>query len=330
MIKRQRVVIQTLFFIVTAIAIWKYVYFVDTGSGRPDIIEIFCPIGGFYSLIMWVKTGLIDHVHPAGMMLILAGIITTLFCMKGFCGWICPVGTILDLLGFLREKTIGPYLIKVEVPTKIKLIIENLLGVIKFGVLGLLVYWILRLPGQIMPMIYQNVVLPEDVSLYKFWLDAFHGQHNLTLILITGILFLSFLIPRFWCRYLCPLGAFYGIFNLFSLLRLKKEDTCVNCGLCKKKCPMGLCPFTSKLLNNTKCICCLRCLENCPKDSITLSFLGFYKLKPLMYPLILSVLYLGFIGFAIENNAWHSHLDPQMYAQIFMQEGITKPWMKRP
>ncbi|MBT8763872.1 4Fe-4S binding protein [Desulfohalobiaceae bacterium Ax17] len=327
MIKKSRFIIRAIFFAIMFVAIIKYIYFVNTGHGRSDIIEILCPIGGFYSLVMWFKTGFVDHIHPAGMIFILAGIITTLFCMKGFCGWICPVGTFLDSLTFIREKIVGQNVPDINMPPKLKFILENFLYLIKFGTTVALVYFIVRLPGQIMPMIYQSTVLPEDVSLYKFWIDAFDGKHNITLGVIVGILVFSYFIPRFWCRYLCPLGAFYGIFNIFSFLRLKKEDSCTNCKLCNKECPMGLSPYTSKLLNNTRCIACLNAMEKCPNHSLSLSFLGIYKIKPIIYPLILVLLYLGIIGFAVQKDMWTSKLSPRMYAKIFMQHGIMKPWM---
>ena len=329
MIKKFRVIVRAIFFVVMVVAIIQYIHFVNTGHGRSDIVEIFCPIGGFYSLIMWIKTGFIDHLHPAGMIFILAGIITTLFFMKGFCGWICPVGTLLDGLTFTRGKIFHQNVPDIPIPSRSKTLLEALLSLIKFAIMIVLVYFILRLPGQIMPMIYQNAVLPEDVSLYKFWIDAFKGGHNLTLRIIGGILIFSYFIPRFWCRYLCPLGAFYGIFNIFSFLRIKKENNCTNCKLCDKECPMGLSPYTSKLLNNTRCIACLNAVEKCPGHSLSISFFGFYKLKPIIYPVILVLLYLGIIGFAVKNDMWTSKISPRMYAKIFMQHGIIKPWMTK-
>ncbi len=327
MIKKSRIIIRWIFFILIFVAVIKYVNFVNTGHGRPDMIEIFCPIGGFYSIIMWLKTGLIDHIHPAGMIFILAGSITSLFCMKGFCGWICPVGSFLDGLTFIREKIVGQNVPNINMSSKFKFILETFLSLIKFGVVIILVYLILRLPGQIMPIIYQRSVLPENISLYQFWIDMFYGKHNLALGIIVGILILSCFIPRFWCRYLCPLGALYGILNVFSLLRIKKETTCIDCKLCDEKCPMGLSVYASKLRNNTRCIACLNAMSECPNNSLYLSFLGSYKIKPIVYPLILLLLYLGIIGFAVKKDMWVSKLTPRTYAKTFMQYGIVKPWM---
>ncbi|MDQ7032575.1 MAG: 4Fe-4S binding protein [Desulfonauticus sp.] len=327
MLKKIRIVIQSIFVFIITLTVLNYIHFVNTGQGRPDLIEIFCPIGGFYNLVMWLKTGFIDHLHPAGMILILAGLITTIFWMKGFCGWICPVGSALDFLGFLGKKTVGNYTDKIKLPSSLKVLSIGILNLIKFGVTLALVYLIVSLPGKIMPMMYQNAILPEDISLYKFWIDALNGQHNLTLIIIFAILILSFIIPRFWCRYLCPLGAFYGLFNLISWLRLKKEDTCISCELCKKACYLGLSPCTDNLLNNTRCVSCLKCIEKCPKHSLKIHLTFVNNIKPILYPLVLIILYVGIIGLAIENNVWHSKISPQMYARLFVQHGLIKPWM---
>ncbi len=326
MLKKLRIGVQFAFFVLTVLVVIQYVHFVNTGHGRPDLIEIFCPIGGFYSLMMWLKTGFIDHFHPAGMILLLAGIISSLICMKGFCGWICPVGSFLDFLSFCRNKTVGKYLDNIKVSPKLKLYTERLLSLVKFGVAGGLIYLIVRLPGQLMPIMYQNAVLPEDVSLYKFWIDAYHGQHNLSLALVFIILLMSFLIPRFWCRYLCPLGAFYGIFNVISFMKLKRNDNCVKCKLCAKGCPVGLSPHTSKWLNNFRCIGCLKCIDSCPSKALNLSLLGSYQIKPLLYPLILLFIYGGIIALAIIGGIWHSQIPSHMYARIFLQHGIMKAW----
>ena len=88
---------------------------------------------------------------------------------------------------------------------------------------------------------------------------------------LLAILLLSLLISRPFCRYLCPLGAIYGLFNRFALLGLTCDaSTCVNCGACETVCPMGIDPRTQ--FDSTECIRCGRCVRACPTGSLARRF----------------------------------------------------------
>jgi polyferredoxin len=88
---------------------------------------------------------------------------------------------------------------------------------------------------------------------------------------LLAILLLSLLISRPFCRYLCPLGAIYGMFNRIALTHLDYEpDKCVNCGKCETVCPMGIDP--RKQFNSAECIRCGRCARTCPTDALNVRF----------------------------------------------------------
>lgn len=70
-------------------------------------------------------------------------------------------------------------------------------------------------------------------------------------------------IARSFCKYLCPLGAVYGILNKVSLYRIECDNSrCISCGKCSRACDM--CVDPSKNPNSTECIRCLQCINECP------------------------------------------------------------------
>lgn len=91
------------------------------------------------------------------------------------------------------------------------------------------------------------------------------------LILITVIV-LSILFYRPFCKWLCPLGAIYSLFNKISFLNIKVENSkCVGCGLCSGACKMDV--DVRKTPNHPECIRCGACMKACPKDAIHYQFM---------------------------------------------------------
>ena len=81
------------------------------------------------------------------------------------------------------------------------------------------------------------------------------------------IVILSMFVHRPFCKYICPLGAFYGIFQRFSFLKLKvEEDHCVNCGACVKHCKMNVDVLHNP--NSAECIRCGECTKVCPTGAL--------------------------------------------------------------
>ena len=80
-------------------------------------------------------------------------------------------------------------------------------------------------------------------------------------------------IYRPFCKYVCPLGAFYSLFQRISVIRMKVDSSaCVDCGACGKACPMNVDPRRSP--NNAECIRCGECLKTCPTHALSFTAAG--------------------------------------------------------
>ena len=87
------------------------------------------------------------------------------------------------------------------------------------------------------------------------------------------IVALSIVIHRPFCKYICPLGAFYGLFHKFSFLQLRcNKEACTNCGACSKICKMQVDP--SKKPTSAECIRCGDCVHACPTKALKMTFFG--------------------------------------------------------
>ena len=85
--------------------------------------------------------------------------------------------------------------------------------------------------------------------------------------LMALVLLSSVYIHRPFCKYLCPLGAFYALFQKVSVLRLKLDkEKCVSCGKCEKTCPMGV--AVTRDPNSAECIRCGACVRACPAGAL--------------------------------------------------------------
>lgn len=215
-----------------------------------------CPLGitqqalaGGFKAIAWQVWGLI--------------ILFALFCGRMICGWACPIGFFQDL----TDKIPFPK-IKKNICTHYLSYLKYLLGVLFVLVLpfytgyftekGVIAFCSLICPGNLM----EAVILPN--LLRGNWNNLALAANNSKFYWIMLLLLSTLFIYRPFCRFICPLGAFYGFFNKFALVGIKLDtEKCINCKVCLKNCRMDI-----KKVGDHECIGCGKCINKCPAKAI--------------------------------------------------------------
>jgi len=123
------------------------------------------------------------------------------------------------------------------------------------------------------PLVYRSInliVLPlvDQTALKLTAVPRFYdGSGLIATVFLTAIL-LNLIIPRFYCRFICPAGALFGVFSRFALWRIgQHSDECSDCHACEKHCE-GACSPTSQIRLN-ECVLCLNCLSDCRHGLMT-------------------------------------------------------------
>ena len=183
------------------------------------------------------------------------------------CGWLCPFGLVQDLLHkipFIRKIKTVPFDRYLRFVKYVILVVFVLaLPLFVRGESGYGTPWFCKLicpSGTLLggiPLVLKNPSLQRIVGFLFGW--------KIGILLL--IVFLSMLICRPFCKYLCPLGAIYGIFNRFSLYHYEIDASkCTDCKCCSKACPMGV--NVCQNPNSSECIRCGKCKEACPQQAI--------------------------------------------------------------
>lgn len=223
-----------------------------------------CPIGSLQSVIGSRKFSFSYYVFG---ILILFGVIFGRF----ICGFLCPFGFIQDLLYKIKTPKLKVPS-KVDKPLRYIKYIMLILPVIllpmfltnKYGIASpYFCKWICpagTLEGGI-PLVFKNQELQNMIGYIFNW--------KVLLLFITIIM--SILIYRPFCKYICPLGAFYSLFNKFSFYQMYVDkNKCVKCGVCEKNCKMNV--QVTKNINSLECIRCGECVKKCSTNAISCGF----------------------------------------------------------
>lgn len=224
-----------------------------------------CPIGSLQNFLGHRKTPRFPF-YVLGWLCLL-GVIVGRF----ICGWLCLFGLLQELL----YKIPTP---KIKVPEKLDRWLRRLKYVFLL-VFVILLPIILRDEMGVSAPYFCKWICPVGMAeggiplliLNKAMRPAAHFLYAWKLGILVVIVLLSIVIHRPFCKYICPLGAFYGLFHRFSFLRLNcDESKCVHCGLCARSCNMQVDP--SKHPNSAECIRCGECVAACPVNALSLSF----------------------------------------------------------
>lgn len=271
---------------------------------NPANPEAYCPMGGLQALTTFFVRGSLPC--SMSMVQIVMGIVlaaSVVLFSKLFCGYICPLGTVQDLLVKLRN-VIGWQGIEIKNGS----VADKVLRVIKYALL----FWIFYMTATASELFCKNL------DPYYAVATGFKGEITLWLSIVTVALVLicGFMINMFWCRYLCPLGAIsnslkfwgwivvlvaaYYVLGLlgvnvpwwillalfciagylleilcrrpkFQVLHIMKNDAkCTHCGICNKHCPYGIDVANSRngAVKSVDCTLCGECTAVCPTEAI--------------------------------------------------------------
>ena len=230
------------------------------------------PVNFILQLDPLVAVGTLLTTHTVYKGLIWGGvtIILTLLLGRFFCGWICPFGTLHQFIGYLGNK-------KRKTKAKIAANRYRKASVLKYfflfaflaGAAFPLGEKTLLLTGLLDPIpflhrSFQIVVLPlADRIPNLLWVAprVYEGAFFIGALFVT-FLSLNLMIPRFFCRFICPTGALLGLIAKFSIFRLgKKEAPCSNCLACETHCE-GACEPAGTIRIN-ECVLCFNCYAGC-------------------------------------------------------------------
>lgn len=220
-----------------------------------------CPIGSLQAVIGNWNFKFAFYV--AGFLVFVGALIG-----RFVCGWLCPFGLVQDLLH------------KIPFPKKIKTFRgDKLLRKLKYVILAV---FVILMPLYLVDIMDQGspyfckLICPAGtleggiplVLLNKSMRRAIGWLYVWKNVLLAVTVLLSILIYRPFCKYICPLGAIYSVFNPISVFKYRVDkNKCTQCGACAKVCKMQVNP--SKTPNHPECIRCGQCKKICPTGAIT-------------------------------------------------------------
>ena len=236
----------------------------------------------------------------AGIWIALIPVVLTLLVGRFFCGWVCPMGTTIDVCDrFTRRlrKKFSPRKRKTHHGKYYILIIVSLFAVFQLNISG----WFD--PISLATRTYSLVLHPyayflvghgfsaigdlnpqgpidnalQGIQQYLFHPTAPSGafyqpyflQHGLIALIFLTIVLLGLWQRRFYCRNICPLGALFALLSRFSPIRRRVNDTCTECQLCLKNCRMEAIGTGGKGTIRGECIQCFDCESVCPQEAIS-------------------------------------------------------------
>ena len=266
--------------------------------------EAYCPMGGLQAFATYLaQNSLPCSMSSLQVMMGLALVAAVVLFSKLFCGYLCPLGTVQDIIKRLRVK----FRIK-SVKIANGSVADKILRIIKYALLFLIFYMTVE----------ESELFCKNLDPYYAVATGFQGEITLwmSIVSICVLVIGSLVVDMFWCRYLCPLGAIsnslkfwvwigvlFGIYYAANVIGagipwavllgafciigyllevfnakpkyqilhvLKNESACNNCGLCQKMCPyhIDLRTFHNGKINHVDCTLCGECVAACANKAL--------------------------------------------------------------
>lgn len=219
-----------------------------------------CPIGSLQAVISGKEHSFSFYI--VGFLIFFGSVFG-----RFICGWLCPFGLAQDLLYkipfFQKRKNMPGHKILIKLKYVIFLVFVIILPMTVTNFIGQGDPWFCK---YICPSGTLMAGLPL-VGMNESLRNAIGGLFSWKIVLLMTIAIISLWFYRPFCKYLCPLGAVYSVFNPIALYRYQvKEEACTKCGKCQKVCKMDIKVWENP--NSPECIRCGDCIKNCPEKAI--------------------------------------------------------------
>jgi len=228
---------------------------------------------------MWI-VGLILLALPVLALALIAG--------RAYCGWICPMGTTIDVsdrLFFRKTKSrpitqrsrwkyyvLAAVFVSALFGAQLAYLMDPIVVLTRtltLAVFGPVTALANAVAGEYAYLQWRIAVLARLPQSPQVPQQAYFGMAWVALAIFVGILALGSVEKRFWCRNLCPLGALLGVVSRVPLLRRRVGDSCTSCKRCVRDCSTGAIeaedPKTHRI---AECIQCYKCAAVCPEEAV--------------------------------------------------------------
>jgi polyferredoxin len=253
--------------------------------------------------LVGIATAISTHTVYRHLIWSLWLIVPTLLLGRWFCNWMCPYGTLHQFIGWLfntrrniDKLAINRYrsIFQLKYIILIVLIVLAVFGSLQIGLLDPICIMYRTFTTTVAPAVDlasdHGVQSLDSHSLPSEWLRAvmfkpgapeqrvFYGAWFVGLVFLF-LVGMNLVIPRFFCRVLCPLGAFLGWLSRFALWRIDRDVTrCTDCNLCMAHCEGASDPQAA--LRKSECFVCFNCIDDCPEDALSFRFMPVKKPEP--------------------------------------------------
>ncbi len=270
--------------------------FIQTESKGND--ELGYPVRLFldFDPLIFVTTLFSAHAAAKAFYFSLVTIIVTFLFGRVFCGWVCPLGTLNNLIGSIRKKSATDLYVKgyrIKYYILIAILASALFTLQPVGIMDPLSLLIRSFSVSVYPLFNYSIrsafdaiyaanpfgiagvsemvytMLKKTVLAFE---QSFYNQGVFIGTLFFIVLGLNFVEKRFWCKYLCPLGAFLGILSRWSLLKRSTSEDCTSCGACAAECQGNAHPDAQEHWRDTECLVCRNCDDICPQNAVSFGF----------------------------------------------------------
>jgi polyferredoxin len=293
-LKKLRIASQIIF-----IAFFFFLLIRTEYHGR-DIIAY--PVKVFLELdpLILITTFLASHTAAKMLLLGFITIALTLILGRVFCGWFCPLGIMNDFVGSFKKRKVPKETrldragIKVKYYVLIAILLAAVFQMHLVGILDPISLTIRSFSVAVSPALnyafhsmfdflyrtdfagISGVSEPVfeflKMHILSFQTPAFE-QGSLIGIIFLLILGLNFVRKRFWCRFICPLGALLALLSKFSLLNHRLDsEKCDDCMLCMATCAGGARPEPGSDWRGSECVLCMNCEDTCAEHAIAFKF----------------------------------------------------------